>query len=669
MSTAVQMWDVDPGQDPEAETHVGPVTWVMTKADLAFFWEAIRDAEVVVFDHETTGLFEYATTGGPVNGGIAARVPITSFTLPRPGQDEHDDATTWLLPLSHPESPWLGQWRRVLRATGQRILKAGHPLVAHNGKFDLRYTYGTTGCDLSTLPIWDTMVSSRLLDTTEGAKLKPTAARTFGIGRWDDFDLSYPGAAEEVPLFQLGDYAARDTYWTWRLWLAHRERMFLRGPEEPDDPEEIREARLGQVATHVAMPTLANMAAVEERGFMLDLDWVHEALDRETARAADLLAQMEARYRVEGTPSTAPTSKWFGDWTSAAVECGDLEVQSMTKTGKPQWSKAVLKRQAHAGSDTAQLVLDQRAASKLAEFLRSWLVCAAPDGAVHASYNIGRVSTGRLSCENPNIQQVTKALKPAFIPRPGHVLIDFDYSQVEMRVAAFVSRCEPMIAAFQRGDDLHRMLAAEITGLPPEQITTAQRKSAKAGNFGLLYGMAAGGFRSYAEAAYDVALTMDEAQSTVDAFYGLWEGVAEWHRRAIAKARREGYAVSPIGRIQELPDLYSDNPKMVSHAERNAINTPVQGFASDLMQMASASIQGRLNGWAGIPGVHIVATVHDSIVAEVEEDGWQDTRDRILERMTNVNPLLAPLGVTMDVPIAAEAEAGTRWGLGDLDEH
>jgi len=155
----------------------------------------------------------------------------------------------------------------------------------------------------------------------------------------------------------------------------------------------------------------------------------------------------------------------------------------------------------NAGFWFIDALLRHRDATKTLEFLRSWLELRDPTNVIHATYNVGFVKTGRLSSSNPNVQQISARLKPAFIPRPGHVLLDLDYSQVELRVAAFISRSQPMIEAFQRGDDLHRLLAAKIAGKAPEDVTSLERKRAKAGNFGLLYGMSPGGFQSYAATA------------------------------------------------------------------------------------------------------------------------------------------------------------------------
>ena len=644
------------------------VTWVLTTADVAHLVAALDSCSEVVMDLETTGTAEHAWRGGPQNGGVAARVVLASFTLPTRGDQGRPD--TWLLPLSHPESPLRGRWRAVLGRVAAAV--ARKPLINANVKFDCRWVHAHTGVDLSRVIVWDTQVSSHLLDENASTRLKARAPATFGIPPWDDFDLSTPGAAERVPLMDLGLYAARDTYWTWRLAELHRRVMFLSADtrrERPEGPEEVEDARLGLLATYCAMPTVATLTAVEQRGILLDRDWVETELVDRRDRVAVLTAELAERYGADPDgASFVATSTWFLDWAENAVAQGDLVVAEMTPTGRPRWSKAVLVRQSRAGSKVAARLLELRSAAKQGEYLASWLTWQARDGAIHATYHAGRVVTGRLSSADPNMQQVTSGLKPAFVPRPGYVFADLDYSQIELRVAAFISRCAPMIEAFRRDDDLHRLLASRITGKPPAEITPVERYGGKSANFGLLYGMSAPGFREYAENVYDVSYTLDEAAAMRDAFFATWVGIEEWHAATLAKVRRTGQVSSPIGRVRRLPDITAHSDYLVGAAERAAINSPVQGFASDLMQMAAASIEGTLPGVDPVAGASIVGTVHDSILAEVPEDDWQNVTLECQARMTSIPEYLTRLDCDFDVPLVAAATVGTRWGQSDVGQ-
>ena len=670
-----------------SHTPCGPITWVWGKEDLKNLVNAIHASSEIVMDLETTGLDEYAEAGGDTNGGYPARIVLAALTLPSADRAEagaYDWSTfdgeqpmTYLVPLSHPASPLLGSWRKVMAIIGREINRSGRPFVNANIKFDARWVFAQTGVDLSDRIEWDTTVSSQLVDTEARTRLKIRAARDFGIEEWDDFDLGTPGAAERVDLIQLGEYAARDTYYTWKIEEEHRDQMFLTGDEEPFDSDDIQMARLGKVATYVAMPTVRTLTKVEQRGFLLDVDWVHAKIGEMDALRLKACEDILGLYGTAPAPApakdgvtTAATSKWFQGFVAQAIEAGDLRVTARTDSGNAQWNKAVLIAQQRQGSPAADALLRHRDATKTLEFLRSWLELRDPNNVIHATYNVGFVKTGRLSSSNPNVQQISARLKPAFIPRPGHVLLDLDYSQVELRVAAFISRSAPMIEAFQRGDDLHRLLAAKIAGKAPEDVTSMERKRAKAGNFGLLYGMSPGGFQAYAATAYDVSLTLAEAQAVHSAFFEMWDGMRQWHERSKRRAYERGYVTSPIGRTQWLSDLYSKSSFKASHAERNALNSPVQGFGSDLMQMAAASIMGTLPGYPlpKVEGAHVVATVHDEICIEVPEDRWQEILVECKRRMEDVNTFLRPLDCQMDVPIVAGPSAGTRWGVHDLHD-
>jgi DNA polymerase-1 len=315
----------------------------------------------------------------------------------------------------------------------------------------------------------------------------------------------------------------------------------------------------------------------------------------------------------------------------------------------------------------ATLLLATKQATKRAEYLRSWLGNVSQEGFIHSTYWPGRVVTGRLSSDSPNMQQVTKVLRPAFIASSeDKVLVDLDYSQIELRVAAFVARCWPMIQAYAEGKDLHRMLAAQFGNVPEDDVTPENRQKAKAGNFGLLYGMHALGLRDYAETNYGVSLTYEEAQDMYYAYFSLWDGLSDWHARVVTALHRDGFITSPIGRVRRLPGIHSANGKMVSFAERAGINSPIQGFASDLMQMSAASIQGLLPGTVAVPNTRIVGTVHDSIVAEVPRVGWEEPVALMQERMTGIVKHLDRFGVNFDVPLAADASCGTRWSWDDV---
>lgn len=663
----------------------GPISWVLAQPDMVNLVELIRNSVACVMDLETTGLDEHATTGGESNGGVSARIVMASLTLPqrtRNGDWDGLEPTTYLVPLSHPRSPFLGQWVKAMRLIARTMKKYHVPFINHHAKFDARWVYATTGVDLSHLIMWDTQSTAHLLDETESTKLKETVPREFKVPRWDDHDLSYPGAAEEVDFWELGEYAARDTYWTWALYRRQVSAMFLDDSgEEPVSSDEVADARLGQVNKFVVVPTAKSLCKMEQRGIRLDTDYVNENLGANLRTAQDRIAELADKYDMPWhNASTATSSGWFKDLTAKAVEQGDLQIMGMTKAGSVQWTKYILQKQARNGSETAKLILEHRDSEKQAQFLRSWLSMVTPDGSIHSTFRAGHVTTGRLSSADPNLQQVSKKLKPAFIPREGYVIAELDYSQLELRVAAFISRCEPMLEAYNAGQDLHSLLAADILTrrarhedpsappVPLEDVTPQDRQGAKSANFGLLYGQGVTGFRSYADKVYGVEFTEAEAQEVYDGFFTTWTGMHEWHERVKKSASGRGYVTSPIGRRRILHNIHDGNEYLRSEAERQAINAPVQGFGSDLMQMAIASIYGLMPGVKGVKGVYPVATVHDSVILEVPLENWEEAVEECQERMTNLDPWLKAMGCEMDVPLVAEAEVGTRWGMSNVSD-
>ena len=630
------------------------IVWVLDKATLRDFLLLLEEQTWVSYDLETTGLDEFAARGGTSNGGVPARIALGSFTFPQ-------ERSIWLVPMDHPESPLRPLEAKIARLAAQRLAMPGKKIVGHNVKFDARYTYARSGVSIARQVAWDSMVAAHLQDENRSLRLEALAAERFGVSEWGDFDLSEPGAVWDVPLIQLGEYAARDTFYTWKLGEAQMAEMFVHGHTgEPQFPDEIEEARLGRLATYVSMPTVRTLIEVEQRGIALDAPVALAERERYADKGAELDVALRGRYGDFGEVSWAPTSKWWREWSSRAVAAGDLRIVELTKSRVPKWDKHVLKKLAREGSEVAGQLLELRDYLKRVEFLDSWHNHMSPDGRIHASFNVGSVVTGRLSSSGPNLQQVNRRLRSAFIAAPGKVLIDLDYGQIEMRVAAFITRSAPLIKAFAEGMDTHRMMASWITGKSLEDISGDERQAGKSANFGLLFGMAAYGYQRYAEAAYGVILTEEEAIKTHAAFFDLWDGIAQWHQDSIAKVRRDGQVKSPIGRVRRLGSAWHRTDD--HEAERRAINSPVQGFASDIMQIASALISGDL-GHPGVPGAEIVATVHDSILIEVDEERAEEVRDACIEVMTqDVLEILAKLDCHFDVPLVADAKIGRSWG-------
>lgn len=466
------------------------VQWVLNAPQLQALVNKLKNSRSVVWDIETTGLDPHAVHGGTSNGGVAAACVLASFTIHEKLSNGKVRPDTYLLPLKHPQSPWVGQWLKAFAITCEAMLSPAREgkIVGHNVKFDARYAYALTGVDMSQSLAWDTLPMARLLNEECPGRLKQLAPNLFGCEAWDDVDLKYPGAALDVPLLNLGHYAAQDTYWTWRLFVYQAERL-QNIPEENSEGWDIVEARLGDLARQCTVPTLRTLCQIEQHGIAVDTDWVQNQKTLYTGIKEDAYKDLNETFpEMHDDPdlsgamvSYAPTSKWFGMWAELAVDAGYLVVAERTqKTGRPKWSADILKKQARNGSDHAQTLLDYRDATKKVEFLDSWIKQLAPSGHIHATYNLGRTVSGRLSSSDPNMQQVNRQLKGAFIPSPGMAFFEADYSQVELRVIAHIANCVPMIKAFQDGQDLHTLLAASLADKPLEEVTKQERQAGKA---------------------------------------------------------------------------------------------------------------------------------------------------------------------------------------------
>lgn len=649
---------------------------------------------VCVLDLETTGLNEHWEY---------ARVVTASLTLPcldvegaEVASPEGRYVQTYVIGLSHPDCAMHTNWRANLKSLALAIKRSGLRIIGQNIRFDVRWITATTGVNLASQIFADTGMSSHLVDENQSAALKSRAMATFGIPSWIDFDWAqlereqkkdpaYPRCpllAERVDYFTMAMYNARDTYWTWQLHKRHEEDMGLTADwreelQQIGDRDSTNALRLGNYYHTVSMPGVRTLTALEQFGMALDFDWCSDRLvelsviEQESLEAlnealADAVAYVEAWCPEEvteeswealrGAQSFEPTALWFRAFTKVMCAAGRLRVLALTPQGQASWGKATLKRLARIPEfPVAAHLLAFRKATKEAQYIRSWLEVAESDGRIHSTYNYYRVVTGRLSSSNPNCQQIPKTAKNAFTAAPGMVLVTADYSQIELRVAAHIANCEPMREAFIRGDDLHTLMAAIMANIDPADVTPEQRQGAKAGNFGFLFGMGAHKFVTYADDTYGVAFTHEEAEAIRATFFSTWVGMQEWHDKQRRDANEYGYVKSPLGRLRRLPKIWTGDAYLRGEAERQAINSPVQGMASDMMVMAATKI-------SRMPYISPVALVHDAILCEVPEEKAEACARAIKETMETIHIDLKRLGCTFSVPLVADVAIGKSWG-------
>ena len=342
------------------------------------------------------------------------------------------------------------------------------------------------------------------------------------------------------------------------------------------------------------------------------------------------------------------------------------ETKHMTKGGQPQVTQSQLEEWSKEGKhEILDVLLIYNKLTKQLQFVNQWEKLSQYDGKLHPSFNI-TANTGRTTCKNPNIQQVPQesTLRNVITCPKGRKFIEVDMSQAELRVASIFSEDENMIHAYQSGSDLHQKTMELIKGgKKPKDAQEAKRwrTEAKSANFGLLYGMSAKTYQEYAK-GYGMNITLEEAEDIRDDFFDSYPKLLDMHKKFVEYAKKYGYTYSPIGRKRFLPNLQSKNWKDVSEAERQAINTPVQGFASDLVISALADILEDES--LDKSKYKIIGSVHDAILVEADEDVAEEYAKKVKEHMENPS-VLEICDIEITVPLVADIEIGSAWGKHD----
>ena len=342
------------------------------------------------------------------------------------------------------------------------------------------------------------------------------------------------------------------------------------------------------------------------------------------------------------------------------------ETKHMTKGGQPQVNQSQLEEWSKEGKhEILDVLLRYNKLTKQLQFVDKWEELSQYDGKLHPNFNI-TADTGRTTCKNPNIQQVPQesTLRNVITCPKGRKFIEVDMSQAELRVASIFSEDENMIHAYQSGSDLHQKTMELIKGgKKPKNDQEAKRwrTEAKSANFGLLYGMSAKTYQEYAK-GYGMNITLEEAEDIRDDFFNSYPKLLDMHKKFVEYAKKYGYTYSPIGRKRFLPNLKSRNWKDVNEAERQAINTPVQGFASDLVISALADILE--DDSLDKSKYKIIGSVHDAILVEADEDVAEEYAKKVKEHMENPS-ILKVCDIEITVPLIADIEIGSAWGKHD----
>jgi len=431
----------------------------------------------------------------------------------------------------------------------------------------------------------------------------------------------------------------------WRETAAEAAAVALLAPvlEEQIDRQGLR-----SLLEDVELPLSSVLARMEARGVRLDVEYLDDMAEGVRDRMATLKADVYTQAGREFNLNSPPQLR--------EVLYGELGLQPGKKTPKGELSTdaSVLEklRDAHPIVDA---LLSWRELDKLnSTYLEALPKLVDPrDGRVHTSFNQAVAATGRLSSSNPNLQNIPvrselgRQIRKAFVPgEPGQVLLVADYSQIELRILAHLSGDEGLRGAFEAGEDIHAATAAKVFDLPIEHVDVELRRRAKAVNYGLAYGMNAWGL------AQRLDITPDEAQEIMDGYFEGFPKIHDYLRAQVDRARRDGFTETLLGRRRYIPELTSGNRRLQSLGERQALNAPIQGSASDVFKMAMIEVATALRVHPELD-CHILLTVHDELVFEVPEAGVDAACEAVRQRMEHA--------VELDVPLEADIAWGPNW--------
>jgi DNA polymerase I-like protein with 3'-5' exonuclease and polymerase domains len=546
-------------------------------------------------------------------------------------------------------------------------------IVAHNGKYDEKW-FRTFGVPLTVT--FDTILALHLLNENQIKKLKVVGPARLGVEPWgvDTKTLL------TMPIEEVLEYNVLDTF-------------YMRLIKKQVAKELKERPRLYKLFRYLMMPGNADLVRTELDGIYLDV----KRLDERRPIVAGELARIEGLIAAE-LPSTddpswptdargrplAPNynasnfARWmlFTHFELPILERGKDKDDG--SPGAPSMREGVL-MELRGKHPVVELMLERVKWQKyLSSFINAYAEMYDENHRVHTNFKLIGTVTGRLSSgktdeekitgvrgktRGVNMQQVPrdKLIRGLFGAAPGWTFVEADYSQIELRIAAFIAREETMLHLYNVGADIHMSTAMEVTGLPKEKVTPEIRKKVgKPVNFGYLYGMSWRKFIQTAFENYGSHFSDVEAKASRDRYFRLYSGLLAWHERQRRLVKKYGKVESPLGRIRHLPDIYSPDQGVRAEAERQAINSPVQGMASDMALFAMIQINKKFRALGIV--ARCLGLVHDAINFEVRNDQMHLALPIIKDTMEDVSRLRKIFGVVVDVPIVADLKAGQHWG-------
>ncbi|WP_145508939.1 DNA polymerase I [Yersinia alsatica] len=589
---------------------------ILDEKSLADWIERLKKAEVFAFDTETDGLDTLSSNliglSFAVAPGEAAYLPVAHDYLDAPAQLDRDWVLAQLKPLLEDD----------------KALKVGQNL-----KFDqsmlARYDINLRGI------AFDTMLESYVLDSVAGRHDMDSLAERYLNHKTITFEeIAGKGKNQltfnQIALEQAGPYAAEDADVTLQLHLVLW-------------PKLQQSEGLKRVFQEIEMPLLPVLSRIERTGVLIDQNILAAHSKELTIRLDELEKQA---HELAEEPFNLASPKQL---QVILYEKQKLPILKKTPGGAASTNEEVLAELA-LDYPLPKVILEYRGLAKLKSTYTDKLplMINPVSGRVHTSYHQAVTATGRLSSRDPNLQNIPvrneegRRIRQAFIAPQGYRIMAADYSQIELRIMAHLSQDKGLLAAFAAGKDIHRATAAEVFGLPLEKVTNEQRRSAKAINFGLIYGMSAFGL------ARQLNIPRGEAQRYMDLYFERYPGVLEYMERTRKQAADQGYVTTLDGRRLYLPDIHSRNATRRKAAEREAINAPMQGTAADIIKRAMIAVDAWLQQEPE-PKVRVIMQVHDELVFEVHESVLESAEQKVRELMEQSMQLAVPLKVDVGV--------------------
>ncbi|WP_421216588.1 DNA polymerase I [Aeromonas jandaei] len=619
--------DADESEAEGDDEGVAPVSAIETdyrcildEAEFDGWLAQLQAAPLFAFDTETTSL-DY----------MEARVVGVSFAI-EPGKAAyvpfgHDYLGA---PVQLTEAVVLGKLKPLLEDPAR--LKVGQNL-----KYD-RNVLLNHGIELQGIA-YDTMLESYVLNSTASRHDMDSLARKYLNAETISFeDIAGKGVKQltfnQIELEQAAPYAAEDADITLRLHQA----LWGKLSTEPG---------LAKVFSEIELPLLPVLARMERLGTTIEPKLLHQQSQEIEVRLAELEKQA---HELAGQEFNLSSPKQLGEILFTKL---GLPIIKKTPKGAPSTAEEVLAELAET-YELPRLLMEHRGLAKLKSTYTDKLplMIKPQTGRVHTSYHQAVAATGRLSSTDPNLQNIPvrneqgRRIRQAFIPCAGYKLVAADYSQIELRIMAHLSGDKGLLTAFAEGKDIHKATAAEVFGVELDAVTTDMRRSAKAINFGLIYGMSAFGL------AKQLGIGRAEAQKYMDLYFERYPGVLEYMERTRQQAEAQGYVETLFGRRLYLPDIKSRNAGLRKAAERAAINAPMQGTAADIIKRAMINVDSWIRGIED-ESIRMLMQVHDELVFEIREEKLEEYIAIIKEKMS--------AAAELDVPLVVEVGTGDNW--------